>query len=59
MTTDSIQIQVWRQNVTWEMKYWIAYDDRSWYKDLFCLDINMQAAKPSLINLVISVLFMF
>ena len=41
------------------MKYWIAYDDRGWYKDLFCLDINMQAAKPSLINLVISVLFMF
>ena len=41
------------------MKYWIAYDDRSWYKDLFSLDINMQAAKPSLINLVISVLFMF
>ena len=32
------------------MKYWIAYDDRSWYMDLFCLDINLQAAKPSLNN---------
>lgn len=41
----------WRQNVTWEVKYWIAYDDRSWYKDLFCLDINLQHAKPSLNNL--------
>lgn len=41
----------WRQNVTWEVKYWIAYDDRSWYKDLFCLDINLQPAKPSLNNL--------